>query len=278
MTVSDQSRIVAIVADTPIRRSDLWDFLVHTNGKQALENAILDIGVTKELHRKGFVISKLDFERERELLVKTLQVVHFEEALELLWSSQSLAKSHVNKLIERNAGLRKLVSDDIKINDETIERMFQILHGPSAEARIILCRTREEAHQANEALQMGQRFKEVVAQYSTDNSRSNGGFIGEVIYADPQWPASLREQLKPLNVGSNSTPFLLDKQWVIVSKESEIAPENITLEVVRTEVAEIAKRAQERLRMDQLSKQILQTYKPSIFDEALQNSLSPNGY
>ena len=154
--------------------------------------------------------------------------------------------------------------------------MFQILHGPSAEARIIVCDTIETAHLAIDALQEGQRFAEVASLYSTDSSRVNRGFLGEVIYADPQWPASLREQIEVINVGAHSKPFLLDTRWVIVNKISENFPNSVKLQDVQDEVAEIAKRAQERLRMDQLSIQILQTYPPSIYDNALEQSLSPN--
>ena len=192
--------------------------------------------------------------------------------------SQSLSESQVNKLIERNAGLRKLVSATIIIDNEATERMFYILHGPSAEANIIVCDSRERAHQANAALQEGQPFTEVASQFSTDNSRAAGGNIGEVIYADPQWPASLREQLERLSIGEYSKPFLLDTRWVIVSKVREHAADAIELEQVRSEVVEFARRAQERLRMDQLSQQILQTYQPDIFDKALEQSLSPDRY
>ena len=275
-TISDESRIIAIVAGTPIRQRDLWDSLVQIGGQRALEDAVLDIGVSKKLDGMGLTVTELDLENERILLVETLRVERFEEALELLWSSQSLHESQVNKLIERNAGLRKLVSEAISLNDESIERMYQILYGPSAEANIIVCDTRKEVHQAHEALQSGLVFTEVAKQFSTDNSSSTGGFIGEVIYADPQWPASLREQLKPLSIESHSKPFLMDTRWVIIKKLNEDDAYKVEFEHVRTEVVEVTKRAQERLRMDQLSQQILQTYQPTIFDESIQQHLSPN--
>ncbi len=273
---SDQSRIVALVADTPIRQDDLWDSLIQMSGKKALDDAILDIGVMNELKRRGLVVSNVELETERSLLIETLAVENFDDALELLWSTLSLTEPQVNNLIERNAGLRKLIAEHVTVNDETIERMFQILHGPSAEARIIVCDTIEAAHLAMGALQEGQRFAEVASLYSTDSSRVNRGFLGEVIYADPQWPASLREQIEVINVGAHSKPFLLDTRWVIVNKISENFPNSVKLQDVQDEVAEIAKRAQERLRMDQLSIQILQTYQPSIYDNALEQSLSPN--
>ncbi|MCH2147432.1 MAG: hypothetical protein MK073_06415 [Phycisphaerales bacterium] len=275
-TVPEASRIVAIVANTPIRRSEFWETLVGLSGEKAVEQFVLEIGINKELERKGLALSKEDFRREHEILMESLQVNSMQEALDALSMQQSLTPSQVDSFIRQNAGLRKLIKDKLTVNAAMIERMFQILHGPSAQAKIIVCMSREGAIEAMELLDSGETFDSVAMKCSVDSTSKYGGSIGEIIYADPQWPASLREQLHAIELQHYSSPFLMDETWAIVYKQSEQHGSGINLDSVKQDVEKIARLAQERLIMTQHSNQILRTYKPTIIDDALKQNLSVN--
>ncbi len=274
--VAEESKIIAIVEDIPIRRNELWQTLIHMNGQQALDEAVLDIGIAKELERLDIAINASDLHHERALLVEAFKVEQFDDIFDVLWETRSLSEQQVEQLIRRNAGLRKLVANSVHVTDEAIERMYHILHGPSAATCVVICNSREDIHKALDALQKGQSFSDVAKNHSVDPSKANGGLIGSVVYADPKWPAPLREQVKSLKLGSYSSPFLMDEAWVIAFKQDEQTGSGLALESVKEEVSLVAKRALERLKMDRLTEQILQTYQPTIYDDTLREALRSN--
>src|SRR5690606_24712031 len=130
----------------------------------------------------------------------------------------------------------------------------------------------DEARRALARLEAGEPFVDVAVEMSTDASAARGGLLEPVSRADPSYPDALLNALWSLEPGTPSSPILLDDQYAILLLVREIEGQDVQIEAVRPEVERSARLAQERLRMDQLARNLLSDARITIFDEALKES------
>jgi len=264
---------------------DLRPALVEAAGAAALEEAALDIALRDALADRGVRFADLDVAAERAILVEQLAqaapgsgAAHPEAALDRgerllreLRATRGLGEHRFEGLLRRNAGLRRLVRDEVVINERVIRQAYDLRYGARIPARIIVVETIGDAARAIERLDAGEPFPEVAARLSTDESASRGGLLEPVNPADPSYPQALRDALRNLAPGERSRPVALDAGFAILLREtSDLAPQDApTLDAARPTLEREARLRQERLLMGERARELLSRSRITVFDDDL---------
>ena len=274
--MKSKSPIVAILHTTSIRQEDLWPSLVELGGQEILHDHILDLALSSELEHRGLSIIPSDTHAEEQYLT-SLSSSATEKAINRVLTDRGYGHVRTSKLLWRNAALRKLIKNQVSISSEAVQRMFAIVHGPSYPARIIVVSTREEATFVESSLLQGQLFSDIAISTSIDPSFKNGGRVEPISLANPIWPASIREVIPTIGVGSVSDPIFIGDRWVILQVTDEPIVSNAEFKTVEPEMKRLATFAQERFLMERLTQSLLSKNKVKIIDSDLKQSLRSNG-
>jgi parvulin-like peptidyl-prolyl isomerase len=276
-TVVD-ARPAALIDGRSVTWGELRAMLSEIGGTQALREVALDRAVERMAAEAGITITPIDLDAERALLRETL---HDDpdvalRLLEELRARQGLGPVRFNALMYRNAALRALVRDRVTVSDAAVQNMYDVLHGPRRQARLMVLPTLPAAKQAIDRLENGDFFGDIAVELSTDASATRGGLLEPISRSDASYPEALRSALWNLQIGEYSRPILLNDQYALLMMVREIEGEGVRLEAVRGEMQQRVRRQQERLLMDQLAREIIQNMSVTIFDDSLRESWRMN--
>jgi parvulin-like peptidyl-prolyl isomerase len=223
----------------------------------------------------GIVITEANEAAEQKLLLETLSddpntAVRL---LDELRDRQNLGPHRYRQLLKRNAMLRALVCDRVQLTESAVAQMYDTLHGPRRQVRLITVGDLAAAQAAASRLVSGAFFGDVAVEVSTDSSAARGGLLEPVSRSDPSYPAALRDAIWSLtDIGQLSNPTLLGDGYAIVQLVREVDGDDVPLNDVREKLERLVRMNQERLLMDQLARTILADAAVTIFDESLDAS------
>lgn len=266
------SRVVAIVSGQSITRQDMWDHLVESSGDEIFQDLLLSRAIQHAFdqhHLPELTHEEINF--ERNVLLRTLQNNSASD-LNLILAKRGYGKIRLQALCKRNAGLRKLVQQNINITDASVQRMFALLHGPKFPVQILVTSTLDQASQARRNIQDGESFATVAQRISIDPSSPMGGVVAPISPADPLWPTSVRELIQTLEVGDCSPPILIEDRWLLITVTDPPTVQTVHLADVREEMEQLSRLAMEQLEMDQLSKRLRANINPNIIDPTLKRA------
>lgn len=255
-----------------IRRNDLWPALIELAGEEAVQDAINTLLVEEELKRRGMTIAKTEMDEEWSLLWRASPTLN-EEAMQKQLQERGIGEMRERQILWRNTALRKLIADTVSITDERTRRMFEIVHGPSYPAKIIVSSSLDEANSALENLQNGVSFSDVARNASIGPHANQGGDAGNISIADPFWPEAIRKTIATLKIGTYSTPIFIGDRWVIVLVTGEPTTYDVSFNEVKEEMKELSVLAQEQYLMQNKLKELQEKSKPIYFDKNLLRTL-----
>lgn len=268
------ARPPALVNGTAVYWDQLRPVMAELAGAQALQEVILDRKVHEALAGSGMAVSEDDIAQERKLLLDSLsddsnQAIRL---LDELRDRQHLGPRRFEALLKRNAGLRMLVKDKVKVNDEAIRNMHELLHGPRRQARLMVLPSLEAAQAAINLVNTGVSFADVAVEVSIDSSAPRGGLLEPISRVDPNYPESIRQTLWSLNPGEMSGPVLVDDRYAVLMLVKRVGGDGVRLEDARPALERMVRVQQERLLMDQLARRLVADTQVTVFDEALHDS------
>ncbi len=257
-----------------------WDqirpFMAEAGGRLALEELALDYLVDREARRRAVVLTREDIDRERDLLTdsiaQTAGAGDSQDAARIVMAvrrRRGLGPERFAGLVRRSALLRKMVQPEVNVSSASVAQLYDLIHGPRYQARLITVDSVDEASRISRRLADGERFGDVAATRSTDASAARGGIIEPISPADTAYPASIRRALEQMNEGDISTPIALNEGYAILLLEEIIEPDGVPPEDVRAELENAARRQQERLLMNRLADQLLDAARITILDDSL---------
>jgi hypothetical protein len=265
------SPIIALVGTKSIRMKDILPALIEIGGKEALDDYMLNMAIEEELRNNSIVITPIEIRAERIQFLTMYNDISTPNFKKILYE-KGYGPNRERQLLWRNAALRKLVAQDVKVTENSVKRMYEIIHGTSYPARVIVTTTHKEATDIFAKLNRGASFTKLAVELSIDPSASRGGIVDSIPIADPIWPAPIREALPKLNVGEFSSPIFIGDRWIIVQVTSAPVPSTVSFEQVKDEMQTLARLAQERFLMEEiaasLTKQQSITYFNSAFEHA----------
>jgi parvulin-like peptidyl-prolyl isomerase len=269
---------LAIVADSRITRETLLPSLLESAGAAALEEALLDIALEREISRAGFRFTVEDIEREREIVLQTVaeeSQVDIDRAalmVDQLRRERGLGPRRYQAQLLRNAKLRALVSESITVSDEEVELAKKINFGEKVRVRIITVAGEREVAEIRSALlatsaeRRSSEFAMIAIARSTDSSARRGGDLGFISPEDPSLPLSIREQLREAKSFEPTDPAVFGDGFAIALVEDRTpASQPASDDDVRRRVL----LRKQRVAMDDLSNRLLAASDATVFDESL---------
>jgi hypothetical protein len=272
---------VAEAAGQPVTWELLQPILAEAAGAQALQELVLDRMLVLELRRRGLSISPEETARERTLVTDTIardasaSPEDTERLLAAVRKRRGLGPARFDRLIERTAGLRKLVATDVTITPEELRQAYDMRHGPRFRARAIMTSTDREAAELLQQLTEGtpQRrpvlFAELATKRSIDPSASRGGILEPISPADPAYPSSIRAALQRLQPGDLSTVIAVDRGFAIVLLEEVTPADGTPFERAAPAIEAQVRLRRERLAMDDLARRLLREADITVIDRSL---------
>lgn len=265
---------IAFSSGRAIRRSDLDTALAELSGGVILREHLLDRRIAELAAERGVAIDEAMVERERQLLLDALSADpdRATELLAAVRARQGLGPVRFEALLRRNAALRALVAGEIVVDENSIERIHDVRHGPRRVARIISVAELAEASRLAEAIAAGEDFATLAFEHSTDSSRGAGGLVPPISRLDPAWPNAFRESLFALAPGETSPPVLVDGSWILIRFVEAQPGDGIEIEAVRDELERLARIQLERVRMDRVARDAAASLDPDIIDPVFRES------
>ncbi len=269
------ARPAALLNGRVVEWGELRPLLNEAAGGRVLREVVLDRLVARAVADAGIAITARDVAAERALFNTTLSPDP-DTAVRLareLRRRQGLGRQRFARLMKRNASLRALVRDQVQVTDETISRMYEIVHGPKRQARLMVLPTLAWAQRAIDRVRSaGESFGDVAVEVSTDSSAPRGGLLEPISRADASYPRAVRDALWSLKSGEISPPILIGDQYAVLALVRHIEGDGTDPAAVRGELARQARLHQERLLMDRLARRLLGGAAVTILDEAIKES------
>ncbi len=257
---TDQVQPLAYINGQAIDARELMASLIETAGGEVLAETVLDRLIERRLERRGLTVTADDLEQERNALLATLSDDPDEAALLLrrLRERRGLGERRFDALLRRNAGLRKLVRDEVTVTRAALNQAYRERYGERYRARLIVVPSVVEANRLRaRAIEQPSRFGELAALHSTDASAVQGGLLPDISPVDATYPAAVRQALESLEPGQVSDIISLDQGFAILKLEQKIEPRRVAMADVEQELAERVQRQGEGLRMQQLARELL---------------------
>jgi hypothetical protein len=274
-TASPNQRPAALLANESITWADLSVPLAEAAGGAVLEEVALDRLLAKEMQLRGLSLEPGAGTQEEEYLREALAVAAGVQAgqqgdlVQQLRRSRGLGDRRYASLLDRNAKLRRMVRDEVKVTPEDVQQAFEIRYGQRFQTRLILTRTEREAGDAADRLRAGEPFAEVATKLSTDPSRLRGGAIGTISPADPSYPMALRKSIASSTVGAPTSVIALEQGYAIVLVEQVIPPTAASFDAAAPGLEREVRLVRERAAMDRLAAQLLRAANITVLDPSL---------
>ncbi len=268
------ARPAALVEGRVVQWGELRPLLNEAAGATILQEVILDRMLQAELERTGRTVNDNDVDRERQLFFETLNPdpdVAVRLARELR-ARQGLGRQRLYLLLRRNAGLRAIVRDRVVISEQAVFLTYEVQHGPTRRARLMVLPTLALAQAAIDRVNAGEFFGDVATEISTDASAARGGLLARISQADATYPQAMREGLWVLEPGGISSPILLSSEYAVLMLIEEVEGDGVSLKEVRSVIERQVQLNQERLLMDQEARRLLSNASITIIDATLKES------
>ncbi len=256
------SPIVAYVAGQPIREDTVLPALIEAAGSTVLEEVALDVLLRRELHQRDLNLSAGEIAEELSALSAALSDDADEAArlLRQLRDRRGLGDERFDRLLRRNAMLRKLVAADVTVAELQIRKAYQLRYGPRYRVRLITADDAATAQRLRARALAGESFSDLAATHSTDESRAQGGLLAPISPEDATYPQAVRNALPRLDPDHDAglSPILaLDGGYAVLKLEEALPPQDVSYETARDELAQSVRRQNERLLMEQQARALL---------------------
>ncbi len=267
------SPVVAVMGGETIRWAEIRPHLIEAAGLMVLSDMILDRMMMEEIKKRGLTLTTADLEKERQLMLKQL---HKDEnqavrLLRRLREQRGLGQERFTLMLRRNAGLRKLVGKQVKIEEAMIKRLFNLQYGEKIIVRMILVSSPVKANEVIRRLAKDKTpFERVAWEMSQDSSRANGGLLPPISILDSTFPLEIRNEANRLKPGELSRTISLNEgQLAILKCVERRKPEKVDYAKVKANLQSQLRLQMERAEMDRQARMMLEKVNITIYDSVL---------
>ena len=217
-----EKETVALVNNEKITKDELYDYLIQANGQQALNALIVDKIILLESKSQNINITQEDIQSEIDKMIENMGgEASFNNALQF----SGISKEDLNKNIESNLRIKKLLEPEISITEDDQKKYFEenketFNQQEEVKARHILVETKDIALEVEEKLTAGEDFEKLAKEYSTDTGSSqNGGDLG--FFGKGEMVSEFEDVAFSLEVGKISSPVKTEHGYHIIKVEDK---------------------------------------------------------
>jgi foldase protein PrsA len=175
-------------------------------------------------------------------------------------------------LLRRNAGLRKLVADEVTVPDELVERLHEQAYGEQVQIRLITVPTLKQAEAVRRRLAAGELFSDIAVDVSTDASGARGGLLPPISRHATVLPDAMVKVAWSEPVGRVSDPIALEGGFALVRVERRIPAQPTPLAEVRDELRDLAREQQTQRLMQREARALMDAADVTVLDAALDDA------
>lgn len=273
---SSASPTAAYINGKPVNRDELYAIMAGQLGGEALAEVVLGRAIGAQLAERGLTLSPQDIDAERRYVRLGLSSDpdQAELLLRQMRQRRGLTDARFDALLRRNAGLRKMVADQIEIGDAAVGQAYRTAYGPRYRVRLLVTDSIQQARTARASVLEGSPFGEAVIAFSTDTSRAQGGLLSPISPTDTSYPQAIRDALPALTMESDQSrlsPILaIDSGFALLYLEELIPGQDIAFADVEADLRRGVRLQLERVRMQQLARSMLEGANVVVLDPLME--------
>lgn len=268
--------VIAYIQGQPVFASQLRASLMEAAGSEVFADMVIDRQVRRRLDGRGIKLSPAQIDAERAIMLEALHedVNQAQRLLNELRRRRGWGEVRFRQMLERNAGLRLLVDDQVQVHDSAVRQAFDVQYGPTFQARLIVVEGASLASRIVGEARSGRSFVDLVMEHSIDASRAQGGLLAPISPADAAYPQAIREVLMRLQPGEVGPPVAIDNGLAILKLESKTEGRNVQFDDVQQRLQEQVRRQAQRVLMQQLARTLLEQADVVVLDGTLKTGWS----
>lgn len=259
---------IAIVNGRPIDSRSFIKTLVDARGLMLLQQLIFLEAVRTEADRRGMSVSDADVEREYDLALNDADTNSAgedklsEAQRDLLideWSKRNgVPRVELAIAMARQALLRKMADADVRITSEDVRAEFERTFGEKVEVRHLQLPARRTYTRLKSRLDRGDRFEDLVADYSVNSlTKARGGLLPPFTRDDPTVPRAFAKIAFELKEGEISPLFESEGSYHLIKLERRLTAESGSLGDMRNDLEKAVRSRRVAERMDSLGRELL---------------------
>lgn len=239
MNRDNSNTVVATVNGEKITKEDLYNFLVKTNGEQALNVLIIEKIVRLEAEKENIEVTKDDIQAEMD---KMIEEFGGEEVFNNALTFYGVTRADMEYDIEMNLYLERLLEPVIEITEDEMKNYFEenkdsFAQKEEVKARHILVEDEETAREVKEKIDKGGDFEELAKEYSTDTgTKDKGGDLG--YFGKGKMVKEFEDAAFSLDIGEVSEPVKSEYGFHIIKVEDRKEAKEANYEESKEEIRE----------------------------------------
>ncbi len=271
---------VAVVNGRPIERREFVRLLIESRGLPLLQQMVLRDAARQEVERQGLTVGPAEIDREYDLTLQAdryngrdpeaLTPTRREQLIEEWTQTRGISRAELSIAMERQACLRVLAEPEVRIDDAMLRKEHARVHGERVEVRHIQLAALRVWDQVRQRLAHGDRFEDLVADYSQNGlSRERRGLLPVFSRDDTTVPAAFIEVAFRLEVGQVSNPIEAEGSYHVLKLERRIPADEISFEEAQASLRRNLHARLLGLAMEQVGQRLLLAARLKIEDPVL---------
>jgi parvulin-like peptidyl-prolyl isomerase len=272
---------VVIVNGQPIGKKQMVDLLMEARGLEIMQQLIVLELAKEETRRLKIRVTSEDVQREYDrALTKIAPPVDAQgqplsdddkqKSLEMLLQQKGITLTEFKLGMERNAHLRKVVEQGLRVDEATLREEFARVYGEKVEVRHIQVEDVPGLHEALNRLEKGADFGDVARAVSQNpESAARGGLLAPFAFNDEVVAPVLREAAFSMTPGEVSKPIHVGRWWHILKLERRLPAPDVRFEDVRAQVEQSLRDHVIPAQMNRLILELFQKADVKVLDTGL---------
>lgn len=249
--------VAATLNGYQISVTELEEACIARHGKEVLDATVSKLLLEVELAKLRKAVTQPEVQAEVERAAISAGITKdgapdVEKWIKMVTKQEEITEqAYVTNVVWPTVALKKLVTDDVKVTNEDLEKSFEANYGPRVRVRAIVMNS---LRRAQEVWDMARRkptpehFGELASQYSIDPGGKSLGGVVPPIHKNSGQPTieKVAFQMKP---GELSSVIQVSDKYIIMLCEGKTKPESIEMKDVRDELFQDIREKKFRMEM-----------------------------
>ena len=247
---------VAIVNGIEISADQLAAECLGRHGGSVLETLVNRRIIEQACQQQGISVTPQDVSTEIDAMARRFSVPR-DKWLEMIQQERGITpKQYADDIVWPMLALRGIARGAVEPSTEELQQAFENRFGPAVKARIIACRTRQDADTVRkQALAAPEEFGALARQHSVDvGSASANGWVQPIRLhsGDPAFDKAAFS----LQDGGISEVVQVADQFIVIKCEGHLPPSGAKLDEVRPHLAEELRERKSRQASSEIFKKL----------------------